>query len=71
MNDFGYIWNCHWMTSEVVLIACLFLNYWHINLLGLFNAKSNHLEEQQWYYLIHSWEDRWRLARLMIFTGDR
>ena len=25
---------------------------------GLFNAKAIHLEEQQWYYLTHSWEDK-------------
>ena len=25
----------------------------------LFNAKASFLEEQQWYYLTNSWEDRW------------
>ena len=31
---------------------------WHINLHGLFNAKALLLEEQQWYYLTLSWEDK-------------
>ena len=26
-----------------------------INILGLSNAKAIHGEEQQWYYLTHSW----------------
>ena len=26
--------------------------------LGLFNAKAILLEEQLWYYLTHSWEDK-------------
>ena len=32
--------------------------YWHINLCRLFNAKAIFLEEQYWYYLTHSWEDK-------------
>ena len=35
-----------------------FFVYWHINLCGLFNAKAIIIEEQQWYYLTHSWEDK-------------
>ena len=31
---------------------------WHINLCRLFNAKSILLEEQYWYYLTHSLEDK-------------
>ena len=31
---------------------------WHINLCRLFNAKAILPEEQQWYYLTHSWEDK-------------
>ena len=31
------------------------LVWWHINLCGLFNAKVILVEEQQWYYLNHSW----------------
>ena len=37
-------------------LVSLFL--WHINLRGLFNAKAILLEEQWWYYLTHSWEDK-------------
>ena len=29
-----------------------------MNCHGLFNAKAILLEEQQWYYLTHSWEDK-------------
>ena len=36
-----------------------FFVWWHINLRGLVNGKAILLEEQSWYYLIHSWEDRW------------
>ena len=25
----------------------------------LFNANTTLLEEKQWYYLTHSWEDKW------------
>ena len=32
-----------------------FLVSWHINLRGLFNAKAILVEEQELYYLIHSW----------------
>ena len=31
---------------------------WHINVCRLFNAKAIHLEELQWCYLTHSWEDK-------------
>ena len=31
----------------------------HINLLGLFNAKSTLSERQKWYYLTHWWESKW------------
>ena len=31
---------------------------WHINLCWLFNAKAILLEEQLWYDLTHSWEDK-------------
>ena len=31
---------------------------WHINLIGLFDAKSIFLEGQWWYYLTHNWEDK-------------
>ena len=31
---------------------------WHINLLGLFNAKSILLEGHIWYYLTYRWEDK-------------
>ena len=31
---------------------------WYINLCRLFNAKAILLEEQQWYYVTHSWEDK-------------
>ena len=31
---------------------------WHINLCRLFYAKAILLEEQSWYYLTHSWEDK-------------
>ena len=31
---------------------------WHINLRGLFNTKAILREEQQWWYLTHSWEDK-------------
>ena len=31
---------------------------WHINLCRLFNAKSIPLEEEYWYYLTYSWEDK-------------
>ena len=36
----------------------LFLCFWHINCYWLFNAKVTFLEEQLWYYLTHSWEDK-------------
>ena len=29
-----------------------------VNLCGLFNAKAILVEEQQWYYLTHSWRDK-------------
>ena len=35
-----------------------FFLLWHINLCRLFNAKPILLEEQKWYYLTHSWEDK-------------
>ena len=35
-----------------------FLVQWHINPCRLFNAKAIPLEEQYWYYLTHSWEDK-------------
>ena len=35
-----------------------FFVYWHINLHMLFNSKAIHLKEQQWCYLMHSWEDK-------------
>ena len=38
------------------MLVC-FVVWWHINLLGLFNAKSS-LLKQWWYYLTHSWEDK-------------
>ena len=31
---------------------------WHINHCRLFNAKSILLEEQSWYYLTNSWENK-------------
>ena len=31
---------------------------WHINFCRLFNAKAILLEEQKWYCLTHSWEDK-------------
>ena len=31
---------------------------WYINLICYFNAKAILLEEQLWYYLTHSWEDK-------------
>ena len=39
--------------------VCFFI-YWHINLVWLFNAKSIlfFLDEQEWYYLTHRWEDK-------------
>ena len=36
----------------------VFFVKWHINLCRLFNAKAILLEEQYWYYLTHSWEDK-------------
>ena len=35
-----------------------FFVQWHINLCRLFNAKDILIEEQQLYYLTHSWEDK-------------
>ena len=32
--------------------------WWYISLFRLFNAKGTHLEEQEWYYLTYSWEDK-------------
>ena len=40
------------------LIGLVSLLSWHINPCRLFNAKATFLEEQQWYYLTHSWEDK-------------
>ena len=34
------------------------LVYWHVNLFRSFNVKAILLEEQYWYYLTHSWEDK-------------
>ena len=31
---------------------------WHINHCRLFNAKAIFVDEQQWYYFTHSWEDK-------------
>ena len=35
-----------------------FFVYWYIKLHGLLNAKATLREEQEWYYLIHNWEDK-------------
>ena len=35
-----------------------FFILWHINTCGVFKAKVILLEEQLWYYLTHSWEDK-------------
>ena len=42
----------------VCLVWFCFFVEWHINLCRLFNANAILLEEQQWYYLTHSWEDK-------------
>ena len=42
----------------VVLVWFGLFAEWHINLCRLFNAKAIFLEEQQWYHLTHSWEDK-------------
>ena len=43
------------MISVVSLVSFV---YWHINFHGLFNAKAILAEEQQEYYLIHSWGNK-------------
>ena len=43
------------MIDKIGLVSFV---YWHINLCRLFNAKAILLEEQQSYYLTHSWEDK-------------
>ena len=35
-----------------------FFVLWHINLCRLFNAKAILQEEEWWYYLTHTWEDK-------------
>ena len=53
---------------QLVLEFCILITYytqirfwvflWHINVCRLFNAKDILTEEQFWYYLTHSWEDK-------------
>ena len=45
-----------WYHITVQIDGLVSLFYWHINLCRLFNASC--LEEQLWYYLTHSWEDK-------------
>ena len=40
------------------LILVWFFFLWHIILCGLFNAKAILWEEQKWYHLTHSLEDK-------------
>ena len=42
------------------ILVCLFIFNvkWHINLCTSFNAKAILVEEQLWYYLNDSWEDK-------------
>ena len=40
------------------LVRFLLFNGIYINLCGLFNTKVIFVEEQQWYYLTNSWEDK-------------
>ena len=54
-----------WLLIGLVWFVCmsksqksLCVLFWHINLCMLFNAKATLLEEQYWYYLTHSWEDK-------------
>ena len=53
-----YVWWC------VSIVSRLFRLVWFIcfngisTLFRLFNAKAIFLEEQRWYYLTHSWEDK-------------
>ena len=49
---------CMHVCTSVVFGLVGFFVLWHINPYRLFNAKANLLEEQLWYYLTHSWEDK-------------
>ena len=41
------------LNKETKISYFLFLFQWHINLLGLLNAKTIPVEEQLWYYFTH------------------
>ena len=58
-RPYSSIW-MHWYKFGLMEnFSCFFLFvWWHINLLGLFNAKFTFREEQQWYYLTLCWEDK-------------
>ena len=49
-----------WASVDLAAMAMKVFSFilWHINLRGVFNAKAILLEEQQWSYLTHCWEDK-------------
>ena len=62
MYDIISYWVYFWIdiifkqvTIEVIFDFGFFFSERHINLRGLFNARFIFVEEQKWYYLIHSW----------------
>ena len=50
----------HWgLEDGYRLVRFGFFVKWHINLCELSNAKAILVEQQWWYYLIHTWKDEW------------
>ena len=63
INQFPFFWCMVWQDFMVLQWFYKhfwfgFFVFWHFNLRRLFNAKAILLEEQWWYYLTHSWEDK-------------
>ena len=54
--------------KERIKKKCCFFFLWHVNFRWLLNAKVICGEEQQWYYLIHIWEDKGVHAILMAIN---
>ena len=55
--------NSLFLRVRIVFYSChrdglVSLFFWHINRCSLFNAEAILLEQQSWYYLTHSWEDK-------------
>ena len=49
---------CQNLSTAKVKVDFGFFVEWHINICGLFNAKSVLIEEQRWYYLTHYQGDK-------------